>query len=61
MRQQVPNIAGLAFIGFFIVINKFIRRFNAVEAALADAGRSPIEASLEEMEALWQKAKTAQD
>jgi nucleoside triphosphate diphosphatase len=39
---------------------KFVRRFGAIEAALAAVGRSPGEASLDEMEALWQAAK-AQD
>ena len=36
---------------------KFVRRFGAIEAALAAGGRSPGEASLDEMEALWQGAK----
>ena len=36
---------------------KFVRRFGAIEAALAAAGRTPAEASLAEMEALWQAAK----
>ncbi|UFN50690.1 nucleoside triphosphate pyrophosphohydrolase [Roseomonas sp. OT10] len=36
---------------------KFERRFGAVEAALARQGRTPAEAELEEMEALWQAAK----
>ena len=36
---------------------KFARRFAGVEAALAEAGRTPGEASLEEMEALWQVVK----
>ena len=36
---------------------KFIRRFAAIEQALAEDGRKPGEASLEEMEALWQRAK----
>jgi ATP diphosphatase len=36
---------------------KFERRFAHIEAALAKAGRSPTEASLDEMEALWQAAK----
>lgn len=36
---------------------KFIRRFNAVESALAENGRHPEEASLEEMDALWDAAK----
>jgi ATP diphosphatase len=36
---------------------KFIHRFRAIEDALAAAGRSPAEASLDEMELLWQQAK----
>lgn len=36
---------------------KFRRRFGFIERALAAEGRSPREASLEEMEALWQRAK----
>jgi nucleoside triphosphate diphosphatase len=36
---------------------KFVRRFKAIESSLAAQGRSPAEASLEEMEALWQAAK----
>ena len=36
---------------------KFVRRFRHIEAALAKNGRSPAEASLDEMEALWQAAK----
>lgn len=36
---------------------KFVRRFKAIEAALAAKGRSAAEASLEEMESLWQEAK----
>lgn len=37
--------------------DKFTRRFAHVETVLADAGRRPVEASLDEMEALWQDAK----
>ena len=37
---------------------KFERRFSAIECALAAEARSPAEASLEEMERLWQEAKT---
>lgn len=37
--------------------DKFTRRFGHVEQALAAAGRHPQEASLDEMEALWQEAK----
>jgi ATP diphosphatase len=36
---------------------KFMRRFASIEKALADEGRSPAEATLDEMEALWQAAK----
>ncbi len=36
---------------------KFTRRFKAIETALAAKGRTTAEASLEEMEALWQEAK----
>lgn len=37
---------------------KFQRRFQAVEEALNAQGKSPEQATLEEMEQLWQKAKT---
>ena len=36
---------------------KFTRRFGAIEDALAAQGRSPKDASLDEMEELWQRAK----
>jgi MazG family protein len=36
---------------------KFVRRFRSIEAGLAKAGKTPAEASLDEMEALWQEAK----
>ena len=36
---------------------KFARRFAAVESALAAEGRTPGEATLEEMEGLWQAVK----
>jgi MazG family protein len=36
---------------------KFERRFRSIEAALAEEGRRPEQASLDEMEALWIKAK----
>ena len=39
---------------------KFARRFAAVEAALAAAGRVPAEATLLDMEAAWQAAKAAE-
>ena len=39
---------------------KFERRFGSIEAALAAQNRSPEQASLEEMEQLWQAAKAAE-
>jgi ATP diphosphatase len=36
---------------------KFVRRFAVIEKTLAARGRSAAEASLEEMEAIWQAAK----
>lgn len=39
---------------------KFERRFKAIETALAAEGRRPEQASLEEMEALWQRAKATE-
>ncbi len=36
---------------------RFQRRFGAIEAALAKQGRSPQDATLEEMDALWDRAK----
>jgi len=39
---------------------KFVRRFKAIEAGLEAQGRRPEDASLEEMEALWQEAKKAE-
>ena len=36
---------------------KFERRFRRIEALLAEAGRTPDEASLSEMDALWDQAK----
>ncbi len=39
---------------------KFARRFGAVEAALARDGRTPADATLDEMEAEWQAAKAAE-
>ena len=39
---------------------KFTRRFNAIEDALEAQGRTPSEASLDEMEALWAAAKAAE-
>jgi ATP diphosphatase len=37
--------------------SKFIRRFRHIEQALAQEDRTLAQASLEEMEALWQAAK----
>jgi ATP diphosphatase len=39
---------------------KFERRFAAIEAALAARGKSPSEATLAEMDALWDAAKAAE-
>jgi MazG family protein len=39
---------------------KFVRRFRAIEQGLEAAGRKPDDATLEEMEALWQAAKEAE-
>jgi MazG family protein len=38
--------------------DKFERRFRHIERRLAEQGRTPSDASLDEMEALWQEAKT---
>ena len=38
--------------------DKFERRFGYIERQLATQGRKPTDASLVEMEALWQEAKT---
>jgi nucleoside triphosphate diphosphatase len=39
---------------------KFERRFAAIEAALAQRGKSPQQATLAEMDALWDAAKVAE-
>ena len=39
--------------------DKFEQRFRYIERRLADQGRQPADATLEEMEALWQEAKIA--
>jgi nucleoside triphosphate diphosphatase len=39
---------------------KFVRRFASVEAALAKDGRKPEDATLEEMDRLWDEAKEAE-
>ena len=39
---------------------KFERRFNSVEQALAQQGRYPSDATLEEMDTLWDAAKAAE-
>lgn len=38
--------------------DKFERRFSYIERRLAEQGRKPADAALEEMETLWQEAKT---
>jgi nucleoside triphosphate diphosphatase len=37
--------------------HKFIRRFHAIERRLAEAGRTPAQSNLEEMDRLWDEAK----
>ncbi|MCV6595529.1 MAG: nucleoside triphosphate pyrophosphohydrolase [Mangrovicoccus sp.] len=39
---------------------KFTRRFAAIEAALADQGKTPADSNLDEMDALWDAAKAAE-
>jgi ATP diphosphatase len=39
---------------------QFERRFRSIESALAAEGRTPAEATLDEMEALWGKAKASE-
>jgi MazG family protein len=39
---------------------KFVRRFKSIEAALAKDGRKPEDATLEEMDQLWDEAKSAE-
>ena len=39
---------------------KFMRRFRSIEARLAKDGRKPEDTTLEEMDALWDEAKTAE-
>jgi MazG family protein len=39
---------------------KFARRFKSIEAALAAEGRKPEDSTLEEMDRLWDEAKTAE-
>jgi MazG family protein len=39
---------------------KFVRRFRSIEDALAKEGRKPEDATLEEMDALWDAAKAAE-
>jgi tetrapyrrole methylase family protein/MazG family protein len=38
-------------------IDKFVDRFKYIEKELADSGKTPADATLEEMDALWEKAK----
>jgi ATP diphosphatase len=40
--------------------HKFERRFAAIERALKASGKSPAEATLAEMDALWEVAKAAE-
>ena len=40
---------------------KFERRFSFIEARLAASGRSPSQSTLEEMDALWNDAKKAEE
>jgi ATP diphosphatase len=40
---------------------KFERRFGSIERALAARGKTPKEASLAEMDALWDEAKAAEN
>jgi MazG family protein len=40
--------------------DKFVRRFKSIETALAEDGRKPEDASLEEMDRLWDEAKAAE-
>ena len=40
--------------------SKFVRRFEYIEAALAEQGRIPTDSTLEEMDALWDAAKEAE-
>ena len=39
---------------------KFERRFAAIERALEDRGKTPQDATLEEMDTLWNEAKAAE-
>jgi len=39
-------------------VYKFIKRFHVVERTLAKAGKTPESATLEEMDAIWEAAKT---
>lgn len=40
--------------------SKFVRRFDFIERGLAAHGKSPAEASLDEMDQLWNEAKSAE-
>lgn len=42
-------------------IEKFTRRFRHIETTIAERGKSLTESSLEEMDALWEEAKLAED
>jgi XTP/dITP diphosphohydrolase/tetrapyrrole methylase family protein/MazG family protein len=51
MRGVVPETALRG------TVDRFSRRFQHVEARLAGAGRTPQDATLAEMDALWDEAK----
>jgi tetrapyrrole methylase family protein/MazG family protein len=42
-------------------IEKFTRRFRHIETVIAERGKSLMESSLEEMDALWEEAKIGED
>ena len=64
-RTMTGAVAGEYLAGYTSMIRrdpvggvaKFVRRFKAIEAGLEAQGRRPEDATLDEMEALWQKAK----
>ena len=42
-------------------IEKFTRRFRHIETVIAERGKSLMESSLEEMDALWEEAKIGEE
>ena len=54
MRGVVPETALRG------TVDRFSRRFRHVEARLGEAGRTPQDATLEEMDALWDEAKAVE-